>query len=1298
MATMLLSAAGSSLGGAAGGSLLGLGAASLGRAAGGIAGSILDQQILGRGSAPVATGRIDRIRVQRAGEGDPIPRVFGRMRVAGQIIWANRFRERLTEGDGAGKGGGAQGASYSYTISFAVALCEGRVSRIGRLWADANEVSPSDFVHRLHDGSEIQEPDPLIEAIEKEAPAFRGLAYVVFEDVDLTPFGNRIPQFNIEVWREPEVADGTATPRLSELVRAVALSPGSGEFSLDTDKVRRIAGPGRSVFENVNTPSERPDLLVSLDQLAAEAPKAEAISLIVSWFGDDLRCSRCEVKPCAESRDKETSPTEWRAGGVGRQEARLVSSDAAGRPVFGGTPSDGSVIRAIREIVRRGGRVMFYPFVLMDVPAQNTKTNPWTGTAPQPAFPWRGRITLDRAPELADSTDKTAAAAQEVRAFFGNASPGDFNVGLDHVDYVGPAEWGFRRFILHYAHLCALAGGVDSFCIGSEMRGLTHIRSGPSVYPAVTEFRSLAAEVREILGLDVKIGYAADWSEYFGHQPNDGSGDAHFHLDPLWSDDAIDFIGIDNYMPIADWRYAQNHLDEGFGSPYSLQYLKRNIEGGEGFDWYYKSAAAREVQDRSQIVDGAHGEDWLFRPKDIRQWWSNAHHDRPGGVRSLQPTAWTPGSKPIWFTELGCPAVDLGANQPNVFFDPKSSESFLPYFSKGVRDDFMQRRYLQATLSYWEDNANNPAASLYAGRMVETSRSFVWTWDARPWPEFPARLNVWSDGPNHRLGHWITGRLGAASLADVVAEICLRAGVSYVDVSSLHGVVHGYMLEQAASARAALQGLMSAFSFDAIESGETLRFRHRDRQADIGVESGEIHLSSRGECERRFVRTPDGELASAIALTYIDDESGYETGSTEARHVGSTSTRVEVLNAPLVLDAAAAQEIAERHLAESRASREGVQTRLGRKYLAIEIGDVITFLDRADGARYRVDAVEDDLTRSLTLSRIADFAAAPRRIEVSVASIERPLPALPIEGVFLDLPLVGDERAVPVIAAYSHPWTGSAAVYAANGDDEYRLETKIPRPSTVGVLFEDLPSSRPHIWSRGSGAVVRLYGGSLSSRPVSSVLNGANRAAVLTPSGEWEVFQFLSAELLGQDLWRLTGLLRGQAGTEPFIGDPTPSGATFVLIDGNQAEISAPSALRDAPRLLRLGPARKPYGHDSYSTMEIIDHGARLRPYAPVHLRALCEAETGDVSLSWIRRARVGGDNWTDLEPPLGEAREAYRVRIGSFVDVEAVEPRYIWSLASQMAAGAAGPVEILVSQLSDQFGEGPAAKVIYDV
>ena len=56
--------------------------------------------------------------------------------------------------------------------------------------------------------------------------------------------------------------------------------------------------------------------------------------------------------------------------------------------------------------------------------------------------------------------------------------------------------------ILHYAHLCDAAGGVDAFLIGSEMRGITQVRSGAATYPAVQALRDLAADCRAILGAD----------------------------------------------------------------------------------------------------------------------------------------------------------------------------------------------------------------------------------------------------------------------------------------------------------------------------------------------------------------------------------------------------------------------------------------------------------------------------------------------------------------------------------------------------------------------------------------------------------------------------------------------------------------------------------------------------------------------------------------------------------------------------------------------------------------------------
>src|SRR5690606_37928565 len=132
-----------------------------------------------------------------------------------------------------------------------------------------------------------------------------------------------------------------------------------------------------------------------------------------------------------------------------------------------------------------------------------------------------------------------------------------------------------------------------------------------------------------------KLSYAADWSEYAGWR--DG-GKAIFHLDPLWADADIDYVGIDWYPPLADWRDGDGGVDAPvFDGPHDPERLRAQVAGAEGFDWFYASDEDRDLQLRTPISDMAHGEDWVFRVKDLKGWWSNPHHDRPGGVRSATP-------------------------------------------------------------------------------------------------------------------------------------------------------------------------------------------------------------------------------------------------------------------------------------------------------------------------------------------------------------------------------------------------------------------------------------------------------------------------------------------------------------------------------------------------------------------------------------------------------------------------------------------------------------------------------------
>jgi hypothetical protein len=638
----------------------------------------------------------------------------------------------------------------------------------------------------------------------------------VFERMALAGFGNRIPQLSFEVFRPVR--------GMEDHVRAVCVIPGSTEFGYDTAVVTRSAGGGATRAENAHVQRHASDWSVSIDELQALCPKLEWVTLVVAWFGDDLRAGGCTIRPKVDDLDKVTRGATWQVAGLTRGSAERVSL-VDGRPAYGGSPSDASVVRAIQDLKARGLKVVLAPFVLMDIPPGNTLPDPRGGDG-QPAYPWRGEITCIPAPGRAGSPDGSAALAGDVAAFFGAAAPGHFSIANGGVAYSGPADWHYRRLVLFFAKLSQLAGGVDAFLIGSELRGLTALRSAKSAYPFVAGLKTLAADVRAMLGTGPALSYAADWSEYFGHQPANDSGDVHFHLDPLWADSNIDFVGIDVYHPLTDWREEAGHRDALKGrSPYDPGYLSANIRGGEGFEWYYASAGDRAAQIRTPISDGAPGKPWVFRYKDLEAWWSNLHFDRPGGVENATPTAWQPRSKPIWFTELGCPAVDKGGNQPNVFFDPKSAQSALPYFSSGTRDDLAQRSYLEAYQRFFDpDHAAfdgfNPVSPIYGGPMVAAEHLHLWAWDARPYPYFPERADLWSDGANWERGHWLNGRLGSVTLKALIEAVLADHDFNDGQVADVHGLCSGYLVDGVLSARGTLEPLLRAFRVDAADAGD----------------------------------------------------------------------------------------------------------------------------------------------------------------------------------------------------------------------------------------------------------------------------------------------------------------------------------------------------------------------------------------------------------------------------------------------------------------------------------------------
>ncbi|MCX7289452.1 MAG: glycoside hydrolase TIM-barrel-like domain-containing protein [Rhodobacterales bacterium] len=1290
MATLVLSVAGAAIGAGFGGAVLGLSGAVIGRAIGATIGRAIDQRLLGAGSDPVESGRIDRLRLTGASEGAPIGQVWGRMRIGGQVIWATEFSETVRR-QRSGKGAPRPTVNqYGYSVSLAIALCEGEILRVGRIWADGNEIAPRDLNLRVYAGTETQLPDPRMEAVQGAGlvPAYRGLAYVVIEDLELASFGNRVPQFTFEVVRAAQGASVEPESTLSGAVRAVALIPGTGEYGLATTPVYYPEGRGRNRSANVHSPSGVTDFATSLDQLGEELPAVGSVSLVVSWFGNDLRCGNCDVRPKVEQTLRDGARMPWRAGGITRS-AALEVPKLDGASVYGGTPSDQSVIEAIRAIKASGKEVMFYPFILMDQLEGNAKTDPWTGAPTQPKLPWRGRITLSAAPGTAGSPDGTALAAGEVAEFFGQAQPSHFTVSGQNVSYSGPSNWGYRRFILHYARLCALAGGVDAFCIGSEMRSLTQIRAAGDSFPAVDALRELAADVRTILGASTKISYAADWSEYFGFQ---SGGNLYFHLDPLWADTNIDFIGIDNYMPLSDWRDGDDHADAGWGSVYNLDYLKANIEGGEGFDWYYDGLEGALAQRRLPIEDGAFQEPWVYRYKDLRSWWSNVHHARVGGVRLANPTAWVPGSKPFRFTEFGAPAVDKGTNQPNKFIDPKSSESGLPLWSNGRRDDAIQMQYLLAVTSYWSDATRNPVSHLYGAPMVDMDHAHVWAWDARPFPDFPGQVEVWNDGDNYTLGHWLNGRATNQPLSAVVRELCQRSGVDQIDTDRLYGIVRGFLQSDISTARAALQPLMLAFGFDVVERDGSIRFVTRDGRAVDTI--AEEDLAVLADVDGRFetTRAPEVETSGVVRVGFIEAQSSYEVRSAEARFPDEEAKGVSQTDVPLALTRNEALNTAERWLAEARVARDGARFALPKSRLRIGTGDVVMH----EGRRYRIDRVEQAEAQLLDAVRVEAGIYRPSDANGERIVTREKLSPVPVFPVMLDLPLLtGDEVPhAPYVTVAADPWAGSVGVWSASQDAGYVLNRLVAGPGVIGLTETVLHRAPVGVWDRGAPLRVSLSGGQLASADMLSVLNGRNAMAIGDGSGaNWEVFQFASAQIVAPEVYDVSLRLRGQLGTDGLMPDSWPVGSTVVLLDTGLTQIDLPLSSRGLVRFYRFGQAAR--GFDDINVVlraEAFD-GAGLRPYPVAHPRYTVEGD-GAISTSWTRRTRVDGDSWQAIEVPLGEASESYLLRIvqGTVTKAEYTSPVPHFSYSAQMRLAdlLPGPFRIDIAQMSMQYGPGP--------
>ena len=170
--------------------------------------------------------RILSLQVQQSSQGLTLPVVYGRARVAGNLIWYGDFTtiETKTTTRQGGKGGGGvkqEDISYTYEAAVMMALCEGEIKGIGRIWRDKEKFeSLSQLRLNLAKGGDEQPTWTHLQQPKHQAQAinYSGTAYIYSPNYELTKSA-QIYQHNFEVIGKMGYSSSIPDANPSEIIR-----------------------------------------------------------------------------------------------------------------------------------------------------------------------------------------------------------------------------------------------------------------------------------------------------------------------------------------------------------------------------------------------------------------------------------------------------------------------------------------------------------------------------------------------------------------------------------------------------------------------------------------------------------------------------------------------------------------------------------------------------------------------------------------------------------------------------------------------------------------------------------------------------------------------------------------------------------------------------------------------------------------------------------------------------------------------------------------------------------------------
>lgn len=551
------------------------------------------------------------------------------------------------------------------------------------------------------------------------------------------------------------------------------------------------------------------------------------------------------------------------------------------------------------------------------------------------------------------------------------------------------------------------------------------------------------------------------------------------------------------------------------------------------------------------------------------------------------------------------------------------------------------------------------------------------------------------------------------SLATIVSNVCEDCGLTSEDinVTDLEPIfIHGYARTRAMTGRAAIEPTRMIGFWDAVESDAVLKFVTRGKAPVATLTANDLgaHEADQDDPPLVTTRKIDAvDLPRMMRVHYVAPSRDYEPGE-QISPVRLTTDAVNDVDVDLVaaLDDNQAAQIAEIIWADAWRARWAHEISFDRYWTPLEPADAVIVPVDGRNERMRIATLtaSDLILRRAELVRDDDGAYESS----AVADVpQRPPNRLTLnaqtELILLDLPPLREEDddagiyAATMRTGIGTTWNGAVIYRSPDGAGSWVQVGSVANEATIGRVAVPAEEGISSTWDyENSIEVVVRAGATLESRTEEALLIGANTAAIGV-NGRWELVQFLNAEEISANRYRLTTLLRGRRGTEHLVGTGLVNDY-FVLVSG-PGIIRLPLAMANIGVELFYRAVTFGSSFAAATNQAFTGNGMSLETFSPVHVLGERGDSSEDLTITWIRRDRLHETLQSGVELPNSEASESYSIDIMDGTSVvrtlTSSTPSVVYTAADQTADfGAPVPeVTVRIYQLSAIVGRGTPAE-----